>query len=350
MIDCLRSISPSAMLPEAVTSFSDPFLAHLILILSIYELGPSPSPIPSYDGPSTRQTDHILRTLKTMAHRMYTAEDTIASIKASGNWENAPDAKKRHGVGDIPHSANPASPDSTTASSCPNTTTRSSSGFHHSSSSPPSFPPHNVTSLATDVERHINVSASGSDRERSSHVVQLSDRSVSPIAISLDGLQSAVDRPKGLLHEYGGSSLSAPPTPHSDLVSCPPFGSAVSDSPFANAAIESDVGAVEELRLAKTQMSDVARVCNAVAHGDLSQKITVHVHGAFMVQLKDIINGMVDKLDQFAREVTRVSQEVGAQGYVSSPPTRPSHGTSHFASVNPVARLLFWTSMVYGLT
>lgn len=338
------------MLPEADTSFSDPFLAHLILILSIYELGPSPSPIPSYDGPSTRQTHHILCTLKTMAHRMYTAEDTIASIKASGNWENAPDAKKRHGVGDIPHSANPASPDSTTASSCPNTTTRSSSGFHHSSSSPPSFPPHNVTSLATDIERHINVSASGSDRERSSHVVQLSDRSVSPIAISLDGLQSAVDRPKGLLHEYGGSSLSAPPTPHSDLVSCPPFGSAVSDSPFANAAIESDVGAVEELRLAKTQMSDVARVCNAVAHGDLSQKITVHVHGAFMVQLKDIINGMVDKLDQFAREVTRVSQEVGAQGYVSSPPTRPSHGTSHFASVNPVARLLFWTSMVYGLT
>ena len=38
---------------------------------------------------------------------------------------------------------------------------------------------------------------------------------------------------------------------------------------------------------------DVARVCNAVACGDLSQKITVPVHGDVMVQLKEVINGMV---------------------------------------------------------
>jgi osomolarity two-component system, sensor histidine kinase NIK1 len=289
------------MVLEAVNSFPDPFLAHLILILSIYELGPSPSPIPSYDGPSTWQTDHILRTLKTMAHRMYSAEHTIL------------------------HSANLASPDGTTASSYPNITTHMSSGLPHRSSSPPSFPPHSVTSLATDVERKINMSASGSDRERSSYAVQLSDRAVSPIA------------------------FSAPPTSHGDLASRPPFGTAGSDK-LVNAAFESDMGTVEELRFVKTQMSDVARVCNAVARGDLSQRITVHVQGAFMVQLKDVINGMVDKLDQFAREVTRVSQEVGAQGYLSSPPTRPSHGTSHFASVNSAARLLYWTSMVYGLT
>jgi osomolarity two-component system sensor histidine kinase NIK1 len=78
------------------------------------------------------------------------------------------------------------------------------------------------------------------------------------------------------------------------------------------------MSAVEELRLLKTQVQDVARVCNAVARGDLSQKITVHVQGVVMVQLKDVINGMVDKLGQFAREVTRVSQEVGTEGYVSS--------------------------------
>lgn len=53
----------------------------------------------------------------------------------------------------------------------------------------------------------------------------------------------------------------------------------------------------------------------AVALGDLSQKITVPVQGAVMVQLKDVINTMVDKLGQFAKEVTRVSQEVGSEGY-----------------------------------
>ncbi|KAI0295598.1 hypothetical protein B0F90DRAFT_1637706, partial [Multifurca ochricompacta] len=70
---------------------SDPFLSHLVLALSIYELGPFPAPIPRYDGPSSWQTDNILRALKTMARRMYTAEETLASIKASENWENGPD-------------------------------------------------------------------------------------------------------------------------------------------------------------------------------------------------------------------------------------------------------------------
>ncbi|KAF8884649.1 hypothetical protein BD779DRAFT_1612091 [Infundibulicybe gibba] len=84
--------------------------------------------------------------------------------------------------------------------------------------------------------------------------------------------------------------------------------------PLAAAAFESGMSAVEELKLLKAQVQDVARVCNAVARGDLSQKITVPVQGVVMVQLKDVINTMVDKLGQFAKEVTRVSQEVGTEG------------------------------------
>ncbi|KAF9448757.1 hypothetical protein P691DRAFT_668846 [Macrolepiota fuliginosa MF-IS2] len=84
--------------------------------------------------------------------------------------------------------------------------------------------------------------------------------------------------------------------------------------PLAHAAFESGLSAVEELKLLKAQVQDVARVCNAVARGDLSQKITVPVQGVVMVQLKDVINTMVDKLGQFAKEVTRVSQEVGTEG------------------------------------
>ena len=101
----------------------------------------------------------------------------------------------------------------------------------------------------------------------------------------------------------------------------------VPPGPLATAAFESGMSAVEELRLLKAQVQDVARVCNAVARGDLSQKITVPVQGVVMVQLKDVINGMVDKLGQFAREVTRVSQEVGTEGCVFSYPTPPSHET-----------------------
>ncbi|KAJ3740011.1 histidine kinase [Lentinula detonsa] len=87
-----------------------------------------------------------------------------------------------------------------------------------------------------------------------------------------------------------------------------------SGGPLAIAAQESGLSAIEELRLLKQQVQDVARVCKAVADGDLSQKITVPVQGTVMVTLKDVINTMVDKLGLFASEVTRVSQEVGMEG------------------------------------
>ncbi|KAJ6550852.1 hypothetical protein DFH09DRAFT_1262703 [Mycena vulgaris] len=62
------------------------------------------------------------------------------------------------------------------------------------------------------------------------------------------------------------------------------------------------------------RVRDVARVCNAVATGDLTQKIIVPVQGDLMVQLKKVINTMVDNLGHFATEVTRVSRDVGTEG------------------------------------
>lgn len=92
-----------------------------------------------------------------------------------------------------------------------------------------------------------------------------------------------------------------------------PVNSSTFTDPLSSSE-SSPLSATEELKLLKAQVQDVARVCNAVARGDLSQKITVPVQGVVMVQLKDVINGMVDKLGQFAKEVTRVSQEVGTEG------------------------------------
>ena len=61
------------------------------------------------------------------------------------------------------------------------------------------------------------------------------------------------------------------------------------------------------------QVRNIADVTIAVANGDLSKKITVDVRGEIL-QLKDTINTMVDQLNAFASEVTRVAREVGTEG------------------------------------
>ncbi len=61
------------------------------------------------------------------------------------------------------------------------------------------------------------------------------------------------------------------------------------------------------------QVRNIADVTTAVARGDLSKKITVDVKGEIL-QLKDTINVMVDQLNSFASEVTRVAREVGTEG------------------------------------
>ena len=61
------------------------------------------------------------------------------------------------------------------------------------------------------------------------------------------------------------------------------------------------------------QVRNIAEVTTAVARGDLSRKITVDVRGEIL-QLKETINTMVDQLNSFAAEVTRVAREVGTEG------------------------------------
>ena len=61
------------------------------------------------------------------------------------------------------------------------------------------------------------------------------------------------------------------------------------------------------------QVRNIAQVTTAVANGNLSRKITVDVQGEIL-ELKDTINTMVDQLNSFASEVTRVAREVGTEG------------------------------------
>ena len=61
------------------------------------------------------------------------------------------------------------------------------------------------------------------------------------------------------------------------------------------------------------QVRNIADVATAIASGDLSKKITVDVSGEIL-QMKQTINTMVDQLNAFAGEVTRVAREVGTEG------------------------------------
>src|SRR5258706_1263690 len=61
------------------------------------------------------------------------------------------------------------------------------------------------------------------------------------------------------------------------------------------------------------QLRDVSKVAPAIATGDLTQKMTVDVKGEIL-QIKNVINTMVDQISSFAAEVTRVAREVGSEG------------------------------------
>ncbi|HWZ90725.1 MAG TPA: response regulator, partial [Polyangiaceae bacterium] len=73
------------------------------------------------------------------------------------------------------------------------------------------------------------------------------------------------------------------------------------------------------------QVRNIAEVATAVAQGDLSKKITVNVSGEIL-QLKETLNTMVDQLNAFAAEVTRVAREVGTDGKLGGQAQVPGVG------------------------
>ena len=73
------------------------------------------------------------------------------------------------------------------------------------------------------------------------------------------------------------------------------------------------------------QVRNIAEVATAVAQGDLSKKITVNVSGEIL-QLKETLNTMVDQLNAFAAEVTRVAREVGTEGKLGGQAKVPGVG------------------------
>jgi CheY-like chemotaxis protein/signal transduction histidine kinase/HAMP domain-containing protein len=73
------------------------------------------------------------------------------------------------------------------------------------------------------------------------------------------------------------------------------------------------------------QLRDVSAVATAIADGDLTRKITVEAAGEIL-QIKEVINSMVDRLSVFADEVTRVAREVGTEGRLGGQAEVPNVG------------------------
>src|SRR5687767_4513920 len=73
------------------------------------------------------------------------------------------------------------------------------------------------------------------------------------------------------------------------------------------------------------QVRNIADVATAIARGDLSRKITVDVKGEIL-ELKNTLNTMVDQLNAFASEVSRVAREVGTEGKLGGQAQVPGVG------------------------
>src|SRR5262249_31522439 len=98
-----------------------------------------------------------------------------------------------------------------------------------------------------------------------------------------------------------------------------------------------------------SQVRGIAEVSTAIASGDLSKKITVDVKGE-MLELKNTINVLVDQLNSFASEVTRVAREVGTDGKLGGQAEVPGVAgawKSLTDNVNVMARNL--TTQVRGI-
>lgn len=322
-IPCQASVKMTAIAHHPELQYSL-IIDYIDLVSSYYEVGPLQSTVPSYNGPPDERIERILKALAKLARRTYTAEDMLAQVRAAENI--GPETKKRRSL-DVPETIQSIQ-----------SSMSSYNGFTNNKPGPSAF----FTDLyqptfSTNGARDTPSSGSDSDTDMiidntptSTSASAASDstvngkearRSGSPMSISLDGL-NAIDSNKFYARPHsfsvGNPPWSAPPSSHADSVPCPTCGKLLGDAtlfarihtysgtegsplvippgPLVAAAFESGLSAVEELQLLKAQVQDVARVCNAVARGDLSQKITVPVQGVVMVQLKDVINTMVSQV------------------------------------------------------
>nr|XP_019015052.1 atypical/HisK protein kinase [Kwoniella pini CBS 10737]OCF53833.1 atypical/HisK protein kinase [Kwoniella pini CBS 10737] len=275
--------------PILATEGSTAFQAHTLALLSLISQHPSPA----FPFPTNGQDPAGHLTLSTFPGKKTPAEEAIErAIIALG--ERVWATERSQGVVHQPTKLPP--------------------GIHQASElltpdwTPPITNPLHVTAGPTPV--CPTCSRPVTDTLPSAFYTQNASSSIyasHPLSVSLSTPDAQMRQlPSGNSHGYNPHSILTTPSGQSVLTGGPGSASwSVGDS---------GMSAEKELELLKAQVQDIARVCKAVATGDLTQKIIVPVEGQAMTELKNIINAMVDRLQTFAVEVERVSLEVGTQG------------------------------------
>ncbi|KAJ7101453.1 hypothetical protein B0H15DRAFT_936561 [Mycena belliarum] len=255
---------------EMGTLVADPFKDHLLAVLSLYD-APKAAPMPRYQGPADWQTDAILRAVDRLMGRTQTQTTPTQDMEGPPTPMPTPPAMGVARNGTITRLNRPALPAAT----------------------------------LQQPERDFN-----------DFDFEFRSRSPSTPGSYCTALDDTPPAAQGRRNGTGSAGAACPACGHRaanfDYAESP--GVVPAGGALASAASQGGMDALEELRLLKDQVRDVSRVCNAVATGDLTQKITVPVQGDLMVQLKKVINTMVDNLGHFATEVTRVSRDVGTEG------------------------------------
>ncbi|KAJ7440356.1 hypothetical protein B0H11DRAFT_2293007 [Mycena galericulata] len=329
------------------TLVGDPFRDHLLAVLSLHDAPKAAAaPPPRYHGPRDWQTDAILRKVEGLLRAAASASNANANTHAIASGPPTP----------LP--TPPAPTTTTTTTSAPTTITRNgtitgrrpptptlaglpapapmpmpmplprTTATASNSNSNPEFANNRPATPGTPGSSSSYASALEEQFYAASHASNGNGRPYDDFGFSSSSSPSSADESDDTTS--AGSHYTTP------LATCPACGHRAyhvngdaaggyvgyAESPgvvptggaLASAASQGGMDALEELRLLKDQVRDVSRVCNAVATGDLTQKITVRVQGDLMVQLKKVINTMVDNLGHFATEVTRVSRDVGTEG------------------------------------
>lgn len=269
----------SAPLPDA-----NPFEQHILSLLSTFAQQPSPSyPFPDqptitlFDGPKSQAQESIELAVASLGQRLWAAERAPAAT--SSPFRDPQQVLPNQNSILTPAWTPPVTDENGQSTPMCPTCTRPVE---------PSFQPLVTSATFPTISSH-------------------------PLATSLSTPPAQLSAIRPL------SSTNLNPTPHS-IITTSNGASVLTGGPGAaswsvrGAVGESGMTAEKELELLKAQVQDIARVCKAVATGDLTQKIIVPVEGQAMTELKDIINSMVDRLKTFAVEVERVSLEVGTQG------------------------------------
>ncbi|KAJ7740159.1 hypothetical protein B0H16DRAFT_59309 [Mycena metata] len=327
------------------------FKDHLLAVLSLHDAPrAAAAPIPRYSGPSDWQTEAILRKVEALLRDSSTSSGAAAITTPTPT----PKATIMNGMGSA-SGKRPPTPVLAGLPPVPQNLLHSNGAATNGRGSPDSEASYN-TALEDDIESNTDTTTNSPSASTSAsyNSPALSASSTSnngapapsnntgagacptcghhPNSTRTHNAATSPLRPYPYPYPYpvyartnpngtdadfsdGSTSSHSPstqypyPYPYSESPGVVPTGGAL-----ASAATQGGMDALEELRLLKDQVRDVSRVCNAVATGDLTQKITVPVQGDLMVQLKKVINTMVDNLGHFATEVTRVSRDVGTEG------------------------------------